>query len=997
MGWWSRGLGRWSAVGLLCAVVLQTGCKEEHPPLAPLTLPARPFLSEGEFTQTPTLAALQHQVVVFDLEPTGAGQGTAEDFSRYALETGRYRFCIEAGDPYLQRLTLETTDGQSLVEVDASSGCREVQVGRGTYGLRLRHTGVTGAHRLGFVRRLAAIPPLIGDGGVPAPGWWALAPDDPMGQGRAGRLRALPPPQSLGDAGLYPAVEPIVADFSSQLIDDTGLFDFSHLGGGGEFGPGLVPRIRAGPTPLDMTVLNSGPSALVANTAGVTVGNKFLFEPLKIVDVGQGRVQLQEPPVLSAYLPFFIDSEGIVRWTGKPPQIPYMNAAVLLRTFFPGDTDYAQAVPREGEVALYHECGDTGPVTILARDVPDVSALRSSSFPLDQINLVKLGPNTALWVYADSQYGGQGFVVESDGCTGPPQFQPASLQVTPLLPIFLATSSCPGCNLSGLDLTNVSVSGANLAGANLQRTKLNHTNLSGANTLFWTDFSGATVSCSDFSATDGGQVDLSITQFSTTTFDPDVSSCRSNFSNTMVNDGHMSAEGLRLVNLTNATLSFPSSPAGFDLTGAFWPGATVASGGPPFEGTRFDGATLAGTSFRQVDLRGAIFHGADLSGADLNGANLDGGQLQDAGFQGAILIDVIGLQTVASAGADFTGARFGGAGLVDAFLEEAILDGATFQAGTDLTGIRFRRSSLQNVDLSGGFKLYGAQFVQANLEASSLAGALLSSNPDGGSPTHAADFTGAHLKNVDLSNAKLQGTVFANANIYGTYVSGFGGPPKFPCLTSPDAGTQCSQNPRTGFTCSCATLVDATMSGTNFSGAFLYGVDFHGSGTTINNVDFTNAILVAADFDSASFQAPTFAGAFLQGANFTAVSLDDASFLNAYLDFEPGGNTMQVKLGGANTGFRGWEAPNQQVCVNMDYTNFVTQVPSTTSNTTCPDGNQYATGCGLTHPRPNSNPNWQSPIAIDQAPTAGYYSNNATYTNANQSAACNSSSANGDW
>ena len=149
-----------------------------------------------------------------------------------------------------------------------------------------------------------------------------------------------------------------------------------------ENGPGLVPRIRAGPTPLDLTVLLLGvPSALIADTMGVTIVNKFIFDPLQIVDIGQGRVQFQEKPFGFPSVGFFIDSEGIVRWTEKPPQIPYMSATVLLRTFFPGDPDYAQAVPREGEVALYHECGDTGPVTILGRDVPDVAALSSPSFP----------------------------------------------------------------------------------------------------------------------------------------------------------------------------------------------------------------------------------------------------------------------------------------------------------------------------------------------------------------------------------------------------------------------------------------------------------------------------------------------------------------------------------------------------------------------------------------------------------------------------------------
>jgi hypothetical protein len=146
------------------------------------------------------------------------------------------------------------------------------------------------------------------------------------------------------------------------------------------------------------------------------------------------------------------------------------------------------------------------------------------------------------------------------------------------------------------------------------------------------------------------------------------------------------------------------------------------------------------------------------------------------------------------------------------------------------------------------------------------------------------------------------------------------------------------------------------MTRTDFSNAFLYGVEFSGSTTIINGVDFSNAILVGASFDQAMFVVdpqqggaePKFPGAFLQGTNLGSAVFDSTSLLNAYLDFQPDGNQMQVLLGPSYTGFAGWEAPNQPVCVQLDYTHFVTQVPLTTGNTTCPDGLQHGGGCGPT-------------------------------------------------
>lgn len=1013
MGAWQRSIGRLSVgMALLCALGALTGCKDEQP-LAPLTLPARPFLTEAEFTQTPALAARQNQVVVFDLEPTGTAQATAEDVSRYELEAGAYRFCIEDGDPYLQHLSVETPEGQRVVDLDASAGCRDVQLGAGIYRLRLRHlwTDASGTHRLAFLHRLDANPTLIGDGGVPRAGWWALAPDDPTGKGRAGRLRAQPPARSYGDGGIYPVAEPITADFSSQQFDDNALFDFSNLGGGGIFNP-LVPVVRGGPSApsaLDQVVIpvdiQSAP--LIAKGGDPSnSGSKFVELAMKIVDLGGAKVQLQAEGLFQDYVGMFIgDDDGGVYWDNKPPQLPFLNTRVLFRIFFPTERNYTDATPGPGEVALYQECNYGGPVTIFALDTPDLSALSSASVTLDRTTAsVRLGSNAAAVLYPDVEYGGSSLTVGSDtACLDGTKIGRGtrSLQIQPVLPIFLATSSCVGCNLSGLDLSRITVSGADLQGANLSGTTLNRTSFHAARSLVGTDFSGASVTCSDLSgpAPDGGLVDLTQTNFWTATFAPDISTCRSNFSNTHVDDAHLPPAVLSLLNLTNATIGLTGPLPGWDLHGALWPGATV-TGTVSLEGAHFEGASLEGTSLQGADLKGAIFQGATLTGANLTGAQLDRSQMQDAGWRGATLIDVTGLDTATLTGSDFTGSHFGGTGLAGAFLEEVTLDEATFAPGTDLSSVRFNRSSLQNVDLSN-LTLYGASFIRANLTNSRLALARLSNNPDGGLPTNPADFTGAHLRDVDLSGAQLEGTIFHFASLYGSFEVLNRGPPKFKCVTDT---TKCPDT-KTGFTCSCATVIGATMTRTDFTNAFLFGLELSGASTTINGADFSNAILVGANLDGVNFLTdpanggaqPVFEGAFLQGANFGTSSLEATSFANAYVDFEPNGNEMQVLLGPSYTGFNGWSKPNQPVCVKLLYSGLVTQVPVTTSNTTCPDGLTHPGGCGPTPPRPAPNPNWASPVAIGQASPPGYYKNDATYTQADQSQSCNHGSASVEW
>ena len=83
--------------------------------------------------------------------------------------------------------------------------------------------------------------------------------------------------------------------------------------------------------------------------------------------------------------------------------------------------------------------------------------------------------------------------------------------------------------------------------------------------------------------------------------------------------------------------------------------------------------------------------------------------------------------------------------------------------------------------------------------------------------------------------------------------------------------------------------------------------------------------------------------------------------------------------------------------MRLDYSSSITQVPVTSGNTTCPDGLQHPGGCGAATPRPNPNPHWASPIAIGQASPPGYYLNDATYTQADQSESCNNGSVSFEW
>jgi uncharacterized protein YjbI with pentapeptide repeats len=494
------------------------------------------------------------------------------------------------------------------------------------------------------------------------------------------------------------------------------------------------------------------------------------------------------------------------------------------------------------------------------------------------------------------------------------------------------------CSFNGLDLTNANFQGATLTAVVFANAQLGGADFSGAtiadsgNTVFPTDFSFADLSHAKFVGTrfDGPTyltyANLSCADFSHTDLgtgntvfgdQPLViganQNCRARFRDTTMN------------------CEFVSQWGQFDLTGA-----RIAACASQLQ-------SVAGRA--PHDFSGGMYAGVVFDNLDLSGSKWTGAVLEGASFQGATLDNATGLSGTASAPARLSAARF-------------------------------NKASLQNVDLSNA-ELYGAQFTDANLRSASLAGAFLSANTQVQPPIEtAAKFDGAHLRDVNLSNAKLQGASFQFASFYGSFG---GGTPAIPCKTG------CS---RPGFTCACATASGANLTGTNFSNAYLFGVDFTGATTTINGTQFGSAILTGASFAGAQFQvnggaAPDFNKALLQGTTFDAnANLVNTSLLDAFVDFgvppsRGSGNVLFLLLSADYTRFRGWTGASTP-CVQAAYAS-PSVVPSQAAMT-CSSGNFGVCGAGNSAASVAS---WKSGIAMSaNAPVPGWYANDATYDSA---------------
>ena len=432
-------------------------------------------------------------------------------------------------------------------------------------------------------------------------------------------------------------------------------------------------------------------------------------------------------------------------------------------------------------------------------------------------------------------------------------------------------------------------------------------------------------------------------------------------------------------------------------------------------GANFEGATLTAVSFLGADLTNASFKNATITNdstnailvTDFSMANLTGTCFQGAKFTGTTYFtystltctdfsETINLSTNAVFGpsplqfdhsinvcrpafrsvtmsceflndwqyldlskadirlcfSQITNGNFTNARMAGVDFSNADLDGAQFGHAV-LTQAKFIGASLQKADLSYA-QLQGATLDRANLTGANLYHAFLS-NDTQGKVDSSATAQQAHFKNVNFAFATLSGVDFTYANFYGSTPAGQG-----VCATEKDNYQ--------GFTKNCATAHGATLSDTTFTNAYLFGVDF--TNAAMRGVNLTQAVLVGANL-VATIGTNTFSGSsttlfrsFLQGANLELATLaDSVSAANAFVDFRPGGNIVDIYLSGANHNqfaCKGSCNPptGADVCVETYYLQPST-VPSNNQNLTCPDGS--AGPCGNADPG-GSNAHWKSPL-----------------------------------
>jgi uncharacterized protein YjbI with pentapeptide repeats len=205
------------------------------------------------------------------------------------------------------------------------------------------------------------------------------------------------------------------------------------------------------------------------------------------------------------------------------------------------------------------------------------------------------------------------------------------------------------------------------------------------------------------------------------------------------------------------------------------------------------------------------------------------------------------------------------------------------------------------------------------------------------------------------------------------------------------------------------------MNATSFDGAYLYGVDFQGA--TVKSVNFHGAVLVGASFAGASLSSDPnrgqtrFTGAYLQGARLgDTAQMENVSFQDAFLDFNPNGNALFIKLDGTLADFHGWKTPGQDVCLQGLQTLYghPTTVPETNSTLTCPNGTTAGQGgCGPTVGTstpappcaiPGCNLRWRSGVLdLTQASPPGSYFNDSTYIKAAANPVCVPKAGDDEW
>ena len=911
----------------------------------------------------PLPAASSHQTLIFDAQ-------SLDMEGHYQLEAGRHTFCLSGGGGIYTGLRLTSSNGEFITPILDRSGCGLANLSGGVTAVKLLRRrgrkipiGTAASVRVDPFTATSPPVPLVDANGNPARGYWAIQDTTVSPLGIFGnRVFSLQPlPGGATNPAEIRLVRNVAFDGLSlwQLPDGTGTQNPALLG--------------AQPNVWSIFLIE----LYVASSCGYYCENAYGTGPggdspgVQINDDGnyQFRFRLNQ----NGNLTVDTDQNGNQFLNGTFQRGDEFQ--VLFR-FFPDGTATGPLQP--GEVALYQGCGQQGKAAVfiplmgagVVSPPYNLTDLSSSVTTLDgTAKSAAVGAGSSLY-WGTSSTDIQGAVVSntptclSSSPTGQIFVEP--LLTTLTLAHDMLGSNCVNCSLKGVTFTPsagsdiANFAGWNLSGADFSNAVVSNLNLSNA-TLTSAKFAGATLTNINLSGAKLGNTPLDFTgaTLNNITF-TGVDISNFNFTGATLNNINLSSSqvvggtGLKFADATLNQVNLSGlNAANFSFGKATLCGVNL-SGSDQFHLLDLTSGNFAGTQVTlssecAANLSYTILTPSANSSRQWNGLNLTG-----------TVVTASANQVLSSQANPL---QLNGATLAGASLESVVLDYAQGLSGQNLTQTSFNNSSLRFTNLSGA-TLYGATLTAANLEGANMSGALLTAAPSGS--VGAAHLDGAFLRNVNLFQARLSGAEFTNASFYSQGAVGTG-------LCTPG---------QDGFTQGCATASSALMDGTNFSSTYLFGVDF--TSATGLGVNFSNAILSGANFSGAKITSDSsganssLAGALLQGANLSSLTLENrVTLADAYVDFTPGGNTINMILNGQHTTFAGyWGKAGESVCAQMAYAG-PTTVPVTNMNITCPDeSNNNQSGCGAANPN-GSNLKWASRVDITQFAS---YQSPSTYT-----------------
>jgi len=427
----------------------------------------------------------------------------------------------------------------------------------------------------------------------------------------------------------------------------------------------------------------------------------------------------------------------------------------------------------------------------------------------------------------------------------------ANLSGMDIRTINLTGAAVGGSDLSGADLRGIQLDAVRISSSNLSHAKLvgvdfrqilggfyevdfrladlSMTNLSGvpvADSLFsGANFTGADISSVsfgyfvDFSEVNFTNANLSGSGLDMANFEGAI------FFNTNLTNAHFNDANMRGLDLTTAYFS-NTSLAGADVSGANLSGVDL-TGVSALYGINFSGADLSfanmgwmlidSVDFRSANLTGAIFERSNLRSVDFRESVLDGSDFFLAYLE-AVNMSGVDLRTVSFDRIYIEDSDFSGCNLSNVDLFEFSTYSSNF-SGVDMSGSRSYRLTMVGVDLSN------ANLSEIILEESGFSGDFTNVN-----------FSGSSMVGVGFGDAIFNGAIFDGVNFSEA------------SLLYADFSTAASLK---NINFSNAILEGSRLSGGNFQGSMFVGADL--SHAWMDGVDLTDVSLLGADVDSVEF------------------------------------------------------------------------------------------------------------------------------------------------